>query len=108
MPWPAQPASGRPKVEEVLPLCTRRHGHLRVPQSFQVPAAEPWPASCWRFPLGSRVHSVRNQGQYVSHATLGEARRRELEALGFEWHNVRKKSRQKVGLTRPSPALNLT
>ena len=64
-----------------------QEGHLRVPQLFRVPAAEPWPARCWGIPLGMRVHAIRNQGQYVSHATLGDERRRQLDSLGFEWQS---------------------
>lgn len=70
---------------DALRAFREEHGHLQVPQSFQVPACEPWPRRCWRLPLGARVAAVRNQGQYVSHANLGAERREQLEQLGFEW-----------------------
>jgi len=70
---------------EALRAFREEYGHLQVPQSFHVPACEPWPRRCWRLPLGARVAAVRNQGQYVSHAKLGAERRQQLEQLGFEW-----------------------
>jgi len=67
--------------------------NLDVPYHFVVPAPLndeidpdewPWPKHLWGLPLGQRLKDVRTKGAYLSSAD-GEMRRRQLDALGFEW-----------------------
>lgn len=65
---------------------------LDVPYQFVVPkppdkkAVEdwPWPEHLWGLRLGQRLKDVRVRGAYVS-GPAGKARRRQLDALGFNW-----------------------
>jgi len=78
--------------------------NLDVPQSFVVPApprrigleddkfsisgsddAWPWPESLWGFPLGQRLRDIRLKGYYLR-GPSADARRRQLDALGFNWN----------------------
>ena len=65
------------------------HMHMRMRMCMYV-NAHAHACECTCEPWLGQVHAVRNQGQYVSHATLGAARRRALE--------VRPKSGAVVGV----------
>jgi hypothetical protein len=62
------------------------YGHLRVPQTFVVPAQAPWPSECWGYTLGARVSAVRTRGGFVKNSPK---RLRELNQLGFQWNPPR-------------------
>jgi hypothetical protein len=82
--------------------------NLDVPQSFVVPApprtslskytdssgdtcvvgsddAWPWPEYLWGFPLGQRLRDIRVKGYYLR-GESASTRRRQLDALGFNWN----------------------
>jgi hypothetical protein len=70
------------------------HRKLDVPYKFVVPEppAEmanvsdewPWPEQLWGLPLGQRLKDIRLTGAYLK-GNDQEARRRQLEAMGFIW-----------------------
>jgi len=73
------------------------HRNLDVPYQFVVPEPPnyfvggseewPWPEHLWGLPLGQRLKDIRITGAYLK-GEDAEARRRQLDALGFVW-NVR-------------------
>lgn len=91
------------EVVHAAAIYSQMHGHnLDVPLKFVVPApphvttdgtisniqgtddAWPWPEYLWGLPLGQRLKDVRLKGAYLS-GSSGEARRAQLDALGFNW-----------------------
>jgi len=46
--------------------------------------AWPWPEYLWDFPLGRRLRDIRVKGNYLR-GENSHARRRQLDALGFNW-----------------------
>ncbi|KDO32186.1 hypothetical protein SPRG_03403 [Saprolegnia parasitica CBS 223.65] len=60
------------------------HQHLRVPSDFVVPSGGGWPPASAGMPLGAVVKWLRQ----VPPAAMVYARRRELEALQFEWFST--------------------
>ena len=46
--------------------------------------AWPWPDYLWGFPLGQRLKDIRLKGYYLR-CDQAEVRRRQLDALGFNW-----------------------
>ncbi|CAB9517101.1 expressed unknown protein [Seminavis robusta] len=91
------------------------HRNLDVPYSFKVPhppknadpemrvdtctAADdnnvwPWPEYIWGFPLGQRLKDVRQKDAYLK-GKSGETRRRQLDALGFNWTPKRGRPKKK-------------
>eukprot|EP00977_Amphora_coffeiformis_P010828 scaffold2536_cov169-Amphora_coffeaeformis.AAC.21 len=75
---------------------------LDVPYSFQVPSRPkdnggdwPWPEYLWGLPLGQRLKDVRVKGAYLQ-GDMGEKRRRQLDALGFNWKPRRGRPRKPV------------
>jgi len=86
---------------------------LEVPTNFVVPApprrvadcsvgdrivgsddAWPWPEYLWGFPLGQRLRDIRVKRYYMKGKNSG-ARRRQLDALGFNWEPKRGRPRGK-------------
>jgi len=56
--------------------------------------AWPWPEYLWGFPLGQRLRDIRVKGYYMKGKNTG-ARRRQLDALGFNWEPKRGRPRGK-------------
>ncbi|KAF0685119.1 Aste57867_22944 [Aphanomyces stellatus] len=57
------------------------HGHVHVPQAFEVPDDDiAWPPALWKMHLGSVVNTLR-----CTEATLSATRRAALDAIGFVW-----------------------
>lgn len=50
--------------------------------------AWPWPEYLWGFPLGQRLRDIRVKGNYMK-GENSSARRRQLDALGFNWEPKR-------------------
>jgi len=86
--------------------------NLNVPFNFAVPAPPPttdnlsqnsmqteedwpWPEHLWGFPLGQRLKDVRVRGAYLS-GEMGVERRRQLDALGFNWKPKRGRPKKTV------------
>mmetsp|Transcript_7310 Transcript_7310/g.21207 ORF Transcript_7310/g.21207 Transcript_7310/m.21207 type:complete len:523 (+) Transcript_7310:258-1826(+) len=46
--------------------------------------AWPWPEYLWGFPLGQRLRDIRVKGNYLK-GKYSDSRRRQLDALGFNW-----------------------
>lgn len=69
-------------VYDALVVYKQLHGDLVVPQSFVVPASEPWPEHTWDLKLGVRVSAIRCQGVLISNS---QERRDMLTSLGFVW-----------------------
>jgi hypothetical protein len=90
------------------------HRHLDVPFNFKVPYPSkedpklrvdtctavddaedvwPWPEYLWGLPLGQRLRDVRQKGAYLK-GKNGEMRRRQLDALGFNWEPQRGRPRK--------------
>jgi len=65
-----------------LQLYKAAYGDLKIPASFVVPAAAPWPEPAWGTTLGQKVLSIRETGLYVDKS---QKRRKQLEKLGFVW-----------------------
>mmetsp|Transcript_26212 Transcript_26212/g.61598 ORF Transcript_26212/g.61598 Transcript_26212/m.61598 type:complete len:573 (-) Transcript_26212:894-2612(-) len=96
------------EVVHAAAVYSQMHGNrLDVPTGFVVPApprasssdgrksrvvgsddAWPWPEYLWGFPLGRRLRDVRVKGYYLK-GKSGGARRRQLDALGFNWEPKR-------------------
>lgn len=73
---------------------------LDVPYSFRVPSRPqdnggdwPWPEYLWGLPLGQRLKDVRVKGAYLQ-GEGGVKRRRQLDALGFQWKPRRGRPRK--------------
>ena len=56
--------------------------------------AWPWPEYLWGFPLGQRLRDIRVKGNYMK-GKSSDARRRQLDALGFNWEPKRGRPRAK-------------
>lgn len=56
--------------------------------------AWPWPECLWEFPLGQRLRDIRVKGYYMK-GKNSDARRRQLDALGFNWNPKRGRPRGK-------------
>jgi len=85
-------------VVAALEAYKKVHGDVRVPTRFAVPDDEEYPEVCRGLKLGQRVASIRATGRYVD----DEGRRRQLEALGFEWR-LRRPSASQGGANPPEP-----
>jgi hypothetical protein len=83
------------KVVHAAAIYSKLHDRkLDVPYKFVVPEppAEmanvsdewPWPEQLWGLPLGQRLKDIRLTGAYLK-GNDKEARRRQLEAMGFIW-----------------------
>lgn len=70
-------------IIEALEVFHSLHGHVKVPQKFCVPAADPWPENTRGMPLGKRVTMIRARGDLIKNSP---ERCRRLEQLGFVWH----------------------
>lgn len=57
--------------------------------------AWPWPEYLWGFPLGQRLRDIRVKGYYMKEKN-SSARRRQLDALGFNWEPKRGRPRSEV------------
>eukprot|EP00804_Cyclotella_cryptica_P005692 CCRYP_000060-RB/>CCRYP_000060-RB protein AED:0.03 eAED:0.03 QI:664/1/1/1/0.5/0.66/3/167/333 len=60
------------------------HGDARVPLSFVVPSEDPWPKSCWGFPLGNVAYRIRSRNDFLGRYD-DVNRRAQLDGLGFVW-----------------------
>ncbi|KAF0685117.1 Aste57867_22942 [Aphanomyces stellatus] len=62
----------------------RLHGHVRVPQTFQVPLeSDQWPNETWGMKLGWVVTTLRR-----TRDSIAASRCEELDQLGFVWDNT--------------------
>ncbi|OQR80613.1 hypothetical protein THRCLA_11972 [Thraustotheca clavata] len=60
----------------------RLHGHIRVPDQFEIPDNDSrWDSSLWGIKLGNIVSGLRIRGI----ASLTQTRRNDLATLGFVW-----------------------
>lgn len=104
--WNGNASLGWLRVMHAAAIYSKLHDrHLDVPYNFRVPAPPldsdpqirvdtctaadqdevwPWPDYLWGLPLGQRLKDVRQKGAYLKGKT-GAARRRQLDALGFNW-----------------------
>ena len=90
--WSGNADLGWLKVVHAAAIYSRlNQRRLDVPYSFKVPSrpenyAEdwPWPEYLWGMPLGQRLKDVRTKGAYL-HGELADKRKRQLDALGFNW-----------------------
>lgn len=70
-------------VYNALKRYKETYGDLLVPQPFEVPdKSEDWPEETWGLRLGARVNAIRSQGTFVKN---DEARRQQLDEIGFVW-----------------------
>lgn len=60
------------------------YGHARVPLSFVIPNDDPWPRSCWGFPLGNVAYRIRSRNDFLGRYD-DVNRRAQLDGLGFVW-----------------------
>jgi len=101
------------KVVHAAAIYSRLNGRtLDVPYHFVVPAPPsrsaqvvdswPWPEELWGLKLGQRLKDVRVKGAYLNKGASGESRRRQLDALGFNWNP--KKGRKKAFTTSTGTA----
>lgn len=83
------------KVVHAAAIYSKLHyRNLDVPYKFVVPEPPldlarsgedwPWPEHLWGLPLGQRLKEIRITGAYLKDEN-SEARRRQLDALGFIW-----------------------
>jgi len=106
--WSGNADLGWLEVVHAAAIYSRMHNRtLDVPYHFVVPVPPnlggqfalsngvdwPWPEHLWGLPLGQRLKDVRIRGAYLSNDTKNE-RRRQLDALGFNW--TPKRGRRKV------------
>jgi hypothetical protein len=93
--WSGNSSLGWLEVVHSAAIYSQLHNrNLDVPYQFVVPeppqepahAAEdwPWPRHLWGLPLGQRLKEVRVRGAYLK-GEDADARRRQLDALGFNW-----------------------
>jgi hypothetical protein len=90
--WSGNADLGWLKVVHAAAIYSKlHHRQLDVPYHFSVPARLAddgndwhWPEYLWGLPLGQRLKDVRTKGAYL-HGELGDKRRRQLDALGFNW-----------------------
>lgn len=100
--WTGNGELGWLKVVHAAAIYSRLNSRvLDVPSNFVVPKPTeeeeldwPWPEHLWGFRLGQRLKDVRVKGAYLK-GRAGEARRRQLDALGFVWQPKRGRRRQK-------------
>jgi hypothetical protein len=98
--WSGNADLGWLKVVHAAAIYSKLHQRqLNVPYQFVVPARLaddgkdwPWPEYLWGLPLGQRLRDVRTKGAYL-HGELGGKRRRQLDALGFNWKPLRGRPR---------------
>lgn len=101
--WTGNSSLGWLQVVHAAAIFSRIHNRvLDVPSAFVVPGPPenynledewPWPQHLWGFPLGVRLKDIRLKGAYL-HGANGQARRRQLDTLGFVWRP--KRGRRKV------------
>lgn len=89
---------------------------LDVPVNFVVPAPPisssekdactyqdgdewPWPKTLWGLKLGQRLKDVRLKGAYLNNVQNADARRAQLDALGFVWYPKRGRRKRSLGAT---------
>ncbi|KAJ0403992.1 hypothetical protein ATCC90586_010032 [Pythium insidiosum] len=68
-----------------LELFATLHGTSRVPRSFVVPSAEPWPKPAWGLALGIVARDIRTASAYREYVAQDAPR---LVAIGF-WDTIR-------------------
>ena len=57
----------------------------------------PWPKTLWGLPLGQRLKDVRLKDRYLNNAQTRDARRAQLDALGFVWQPKRGRRKRSLG-----------
>lgn len=113
--WSGNASLGWLEVVHAAAIYSKLHDrHLEVPYDFKVPsppsnepnmrvdtitAADdddgvwPWPEYLWGLPLGQRLKDVRLKGAYLK-GENSDDRRRQLNALGFNWEPKRGRPRK--------------
>jgi hypothetical protein len=59
--------------------------------------AWPWPEQLWGFALGQRLKDIRLKGAHLKNAKSANARRAQLDALGFVWEPKRGRRKRCLG-----------
>ena len=111
-------ALGWLEVMHAAAIYSRMHGRvLDVPINFVVPHPPkssaavygpclkdmvldgewPWPENLYGLPLGQRLKDVRLKGRYLSNPKYKDARRQQLDALGFVWNPKRGRRKRSLG-----------
>jgi hypothetical protein len=84
-------------VTRALTVYKEEHGHLNVPQAFEVPSRAPWRKDTWGVKLGCMVNVIRSHGIYLGRTVLNirelgdflsaekPERREWLDEMGFVW-----------------------
>lgn len=106
------------EVMHAAAIYSRMHGRvLDVPINFVVPHPPkssaavygpclkdmvldgewPWPESLCGLPLGQRLKDVRLKGRYLNNPKNADARRQQLNALGFVWNPKRGRRKRSLG-----------
>ena len=106
------------EVMHAAAIYSRMHGRvLDVPINFVVPHPPkssaavygpclkdmvldgewPWPESLCGLPLGQRLKDVRLKGRYLNNPKYADARRQQLNALGFVWNPKRGRRKRSLG-----------
>jgi hypothetical protein len=106
------------EVMHAAAIYSRMHGRvLDVPINFVVPHPPessaavygpclrdmvldgewPWPENLCGLPLGQRLKDVRLKGRYLKNPKYAEARRQQLDALGFVWNPKRGRRKRSLG-----------
>ncbi|EQC28238.1 hypothetical protein SDRG_14061 [Saprolegnia diclina VS20] len=79
--WTIQASISWQDKMEALSIFRHLHGHVNVPQKFEVPAKDiAWPKRLWHMKLGVVVSTLRTR-----RPKLPPARIAELDAMGFLW-----------------------
>ena len=107
--WSGNADIGWLRVSHAAAIYSRINNRkLDVPYHFKVPAPPddiiekdnwPWPEHLWGLPLGQRLKDVRLKGAYLR-GPYAEKRRKQLEALGFNW-SPKKRGRPKAVNSQP-------
>ena len=90
--WGGNAELGWLKVVHAAAIYSKLHNRkLEVPFTFRVPPRPehdggdwPWPEYLWGLPLGQRLKDIRLRGAYLK-GDAAEKRKRQLDALGFNW-----------------------
>jgi len=104
--WSGNASLGWLEVVHAAAIYSQIHGRqLNVPQTFVVPSPSnyssrisplsvfgggsinetwPWPEKLWGLKLGQRLKDIRLKGRYLK-GKSANARRMQLDALGFVW-----------------------
>ncbi|OQR91236.1 Carboxyvinyl-carboxyphosphonate phosphorylmutase [Achlya hypogyna] len=79
--WTVQASISWHDKTEALGIFRHLHGHVNVPQKFEVPAKDAsWPRRLWHMKLGVVVSTLRTRRLKLPSAHVAE-----LDAMGFVW-----------------------